>query len=714
MLATKDINEVIGKQKALLVSITLYVSAVTGLFVGLSSVLDRWPFSPTALYVFLILPVLIGIVRIVVPRTRRRQMRQMLRDIGVQAPFKPGIFRTGPFERDNLYVREDGAHLDVHRKLKDALNNARPFFLLHSLSGCGKTSLIEAFLVPELQKEGYTVQQVRGYTGILKELSSNMGVAANSTVEVLYDTMRESAKKNCARIIVIDQFEEFLVLFDENSDERKAFCRLVDLLKEKPLEGLIILISLRTEYRTAALDLGIPDFDLRWSSEVPLFTAAIARSFLKRGLRDTAGEVQLDEFVRQMEDRDETPGLVRPIRANLVGYAYETFAGEFHQRLLHGRRIDILLEWLHRLFRRPHLRFYAPKTLQFLMRPDGGRKPATVEQIASGTTFSPSEVRGCLSALEQFGLVRCLTPDLKEEQKKIWEITHDFLALQIRRALSFWRRMWYERLFAGMPSLLFGVWVLTVAIVLFTTFGVSQNEFLHSHGLTLSTTDDGRRKSEVSVIQGEEQKFTDRKLTTALSTIRQLNCTSLVVQRCPQLTGQNLLAISTLKRVDFGYCERIETADSLKGSASLEEVHLGSCKSLCDIKALDTLLKLKVLNLSSCPSLINLAPLGSINHVLDDIDFGNNTWEDLSRLPKLKTKRINFAGTTKLKNLKLIENCEGLEKLDISGCELISDLKPLYLMKSSLIELVARGCRGVPDTEWAALREGNPQLNIIK
>ena len=270
-------------------------------------------------------------------------------------------------------------------------------------------------------------------------------------------------------LVVVDQFEEFLILYPQDSPQWQAVHEWFTVQRATPTPGLMILLSLRSEYQTLALKLDLADFDASRSFVVPFFTAEAAREFLKGGLetaRKRTGDLPLDEFIRQMEDRDDTRGMVRPIQANLVGHAYRTFADEFHKRLLAGRRVDFLSDWLERLLERKELRLHARSIFVGLLQKDGSRCPARVAQLATDSRLDPDLVRHCLTAFQAEGLVRCLTPDLADDRQKLWEISHDFLAVQIKRLLSVWRRLWQEQVARAVAPAALCAWVLAGAFFL--------------------------------------------------------------------------------------------------------------------------------------------------------------------------------------------------------------------------------------------------------
>ena len=82
-------------------------------------------------------------------------------------------------------------------------------------------------------------------------------------------------------IIVLDQFEEFVILADP--ERQKAFAALLAELHAKPVKGLKLLLVLRSDYQTAIDELGLSALRQgeNWV-QVGRFTVAAATRFMAR------------------------------------------------------------------------------------------------------------------------------------------------------------------------------------------------------------------------------------------------------------------------------------------------------------------------------------------------------------------------------------------------------------------------------------------------
>ena len=80
-------------------------------------------------------------------------------------------------------------------------------------------------------------------------------------------------------LLVLAQFEEFFIL--AGSERQKAFTALIDDLRAKPIRGLKLLLVLRSDYKTAIDELGLPLLRQgeNWQ-EVGRFTIAAGAKFM--------------------------------------------------------------------------------------------------------------------------------------------------------------------------------------------------------------------------------------------------------------------------------------------------------------------------------------------------------------------------------------------------------------------------------------------------
>jgi hypothetical protein len=163
----------------------------------------------------------------------------------------PGYFQLAPRENEKTFKRADGRHEDVLKWLRDP--PGRVLYLAGS-SGAGKSSLLAAWALPKLEREGVKVIRLRGRQdpGQAREdsLKSSGAIPERNPPETtdLNDLFEEASQRaRPARILVVfDQFEEFLILNEE--PQRARFVEFLTAQASLKDAAATILLVFRAEY----------------------------------------------------------------------------------------------------------------------------------------------------------------------------------------------------------------------------------------------------------------------------------------------------------------------------------------------------------------------------------------------------------------------------------------------------------------------------------
>lgn len=193
--------------------------------------------------------------------------RESRRSLGPKAP-SPYV-GARPFERTPQdQARFFGREAEAQELL--ALLFGEPLVVLCAESGAGKSSLCEARLVPELQREGFEVLRTSRVSGAVDRLAYDAGM--NPYVFCLVSTLTPLVKaesfvgrtlkehlgtlargqdargRQAPRLLIIDQAEELFTFFPEGWEAHRSdfFIQLRDAIGADPL--LRILIVLRDDY----------------------------------------------------------------------------------------------------------------------------------------------------------------------------------------------------------------------------------------------------------------------------------------------------------------------------------------------------------------------------------------------------------------------------------------------------------------------------------
>src|SRR5262249_20204157 len=137
-----------------------------------------------------------------------------------------GYFRIGPYtaEEGPSFGRADSTHAKVLSWIEHS--ETTPLYVTGD-SGCGKSSLLNAFVLPTLKTHGWTVVEARAWQdpgeALRKVLSehSKLSQLEHSKRLPLRALIEAVAREGAAPLlIVLDQFEEFIVL--GNAEQRET------------------------------------------------------------------------------------------------------------------------------------------------------------------------------------------------------------------------------------------------------------------------------------------------------------------------------------------------------------------------------------------------------------------------------------------------------------------------------------------------------------
>ena len=152
-------------------------------------------------------------------------------------------------------------------------------------------------------------------------------------------------------------------------------------------------------------------------------------------LADSGLDLQIEaknRLLNSATELDETPGLVRPITLNVVGYVLAS--GQTAAPSLDAGQL--IRRYIEQTVNQPELRDLAPRVLEKLVTEQATKQPRSEQELASETGLRRAEVRAVLIALGEAALARPL-----DAAQGIWELSHDFIARAMARYLGRQRRV---------------------------------------------------------------------------------------------------------------------------------------------------------------------------------------------------------------------------------------------------------------------------------
>jgi class 3 adenylate cyclase/tetratricopeptide (TPR) repeat protein len=214
--------------------------------------------------------------------------------------------------------------------------------VIHGQSGVGKSSLVNAGLVPALKLKIIGTQDVlpialRVYTDWVKELGKILADAlTNKKIPLSYsldsvtnivDQLTKNSECNLLTVLIFDQFEEFFFVCKEASQRLEFFDFLGNCLN---IPDVKIVLSMREDYlhyllicnrlpKMAAISKDILSKDVLYS--LGNFLPQDAKNFIKKHSQLNLEPALIDEVV---QDLAWELGEVRPIELQVVGAQMQT------------------------------------------------------------------------------------------------------------------------------------------------------------------------------------------------------------------------------------------------------------------------------------------------------------------------------------------------------------------------------------------------------
>ncbi|MFY7802894.1 MAG: sugar-binding protein [Limnoraphis robusta] len=204
-------------------------------------------------------------------KQKRREIQQQFglrafigagRLVHSQSITNPGLPFVEKHQKVNPEIAASGRVRDIENLVTRIRMNDRKLIVIHGHSGVGKSSIIQAGLIPKLKYivveerrviavlQRYYVNWVQALSQALSEAfiklnSIHFEINNFQTVDEIKSFLQKSRNHNLQIVLIFDQFEEFFFVCKE-SDQRKQFYQFLQFCLDTPF--VKVILSLRQDY----------------------------------------------------------------------------------------------------------------------------------------------------------------------------------------------------------------------------------------------------------------------------------------------------------------------------------------------------------------------------------------------------------------------------------------------------------------------------------
>ncbi|MBW4612739.1 MAG: PD40 domain-containing protein [Desmonostoc vinosum HA7617-LM4] len=349
-------------------------------------------------------------------------------------------------------IAASGRGKDVKR-LRDKISSTEhKLIVIHGQSGVGKSSILQAGLIPALQQpvgeRDALPLLIRVYTDWIKVLGQSLAegyeevrgkkltVNLESTAAII-EQLRKNANRNLLTVLIFDQFEEFFVYTDQG--KRRPFYEFLRVCLDIPF--VKVILSLREDYLHYLLELdrlfnlsvinnNILDKNIRYY--LGNFSPDDAKSVIESLTEKTQFYLEpllIDELVRDLAGEF---GEVRPIELQVVGTQLQTekitTLEKYHQAGTKKKLVERFLEAVINDCGAENER--VARLVLFLLTDENDTRPLkTRAELAADLVAEVEKLDLVLGIFVKSGLVLLL----RESPADRYQLVHDYLVSFIRQ-----------------------------------------------------------------------------------------------------------------------------------------------------------------------------------------------------------------------------------------------------------------------------------------
>jgi hypothetical protein len=391
--------------------------------------------------------------------------------------------------------------------------------------------------------------------------------------------------------------------------------------------------------------------------QVARFQLSGANAFMQRSGLDLQPGA-LDRLLSSAAQLDDTPGRVRPITLNVIGYVLAS--GKAVAPSLNAG--TLVRQYIEQTLGQPAIRDHAPRMLEQMITEQGTKRPCSEEDLAAKANLRRAEVRAVLNCLCNAGLARPLDP-----AQGLWELSHDFIAGAVARFLGRRRGQALRRAGAAAPALL------AVAAL----GGAGAMAWYHSSPEYIRTKladYDVLTKLDTNGLAAlATSKLGDEQLSKVMTLLARLGHLQTLSLRETQVSSlEPLRGLTALQTLDLSGT-KVADLEPLKGLTALQALDLSRTR-VADLEPLKGLIALQALDLTET-KVADLEPLKGLT-TLHSLDLPRTPVEHLEPLKGLTGLEFLGLSGTKVTNLEPLKGLKRLQTLFVMQTK-VADLEPL-------------------------------------
>jgi KaiC/GvpD/RAD55 family RecA-like ATPase len=333
-----------------------------------------------------------------------------------------------------------------------------PLVILYGQSGVGKTSVINAGIIPQLKSDEYDIIYIRcykqpvkdiksGLTNLYKNISSEEGNKKNRLVELIPEAQRNLEKK---LIIIIDQAEELFTLTDE--EQRNELMEVLSKTENVTgFENITFILSLRHDHLGNTLSwFNTNHISVKnYMYEILGLTEKTAEEIIRNSGTSLKLEYEdgiIDNITGEMAKLSGGKYVYPPYlqivnwklgseiekiegAKKLTNELYKEIAGTEDGNKSEKIISDYFADTMYKDFSE-YRKGYAHKMLKAFTTFDGRREsPKTIKDICMEINAEENEIKIIMEAMIKKRIINVLTDAHTDINK--YELMHDFLAKKI-------------------------------------------------------------------------------------------------------------------------------------------------------------------------------------------------------------------------------------------------------------------------------------------